>query len=318
MNFRPRLSLCAVLALVALAACTTDGPLEPVGQEREWVLIPEEMLMDLSSLDSSQLRAVDQMLNQVRDGARAPPGPQSGPAFINAWTPMETTVILYITVLWLYENSFLRDDQALAILYPIVWANVALQEGDDGLAIAGFENTIEWIEQRVEEELIPADIGQLMIDLAADAIIQLGGPNTTKTFCLTSEERSCVTAVLHSIRWDLPSRSTRLARDFSYTFLDGDPPGIEAFFTLKTTGCFKSDPTAECQLIGGGDSNWATVARQEPLLTANPNEGGVSLVPIDLLGLLVAFQWDGMAIRDIDGNLTASCSRSAGDPCWEP
>ena len=197
-------------------------------------------------------------------------------------------------------------------MLPIFYAYEGNLAGNADETIAGLEVVIEWFEQRSEEGLIPAAIAEFLIDCANSAISQLGGSNTSKTFCLTSAELSCVTAVLNSIRWELPILSTRLSHDFSYTFAGGDPATIEMSLFVATTGPFCAPPWTPPEA-----AIWTATVRAEPGQIANPNMGGSTLVPCIPFGIMRGVQWDGFEVRDSQGVLVGSCSKSAGDPCWE-
>lgn len=321
MNVRRRLSAVTAFALVALAACSPEGLVAPADQELDWGVVDYEQtlrdlnsMIDLSSVSSARMQ---QFIDQMRDADGGGEGPSRSPTV--GQPPLDIIVFLYAAAIWVYENGYFSDgeslrlDRLIVILKPIVYAYGGLLAGDDDQAIAGLETAIEWFEQRVEEGMVPAGIGQFLIDCALDAIEQLGGPNTTKTFCLTSAERSCVTGILNSIRWESPILATRLSHDFSYSFLDGAPAGIDMAFEVVTPSLMCAGPSPPAARV-----TLTSIVRLEPTQTANPNTGGSFLIPCDPFGIIIAFEWDGIVIRDTGGNVTASCSKSDDDPCWEP
>ena len=313
MRFRSWLPVAVVSSTVVAAACGTDAPTGPAGPDQ------------LSSAVDYQA-VIDQFASQYRTTVGDVPDVQGvvsgidkdgvgggGPVLAPGDPPLTNIYFLYGATMWLYQEGYLAADRALAILYPVVFSAERLQAGDDDLAISGLESAVAWIQQRTDQGLIPADIGAYLVASGNDAIGQLGGPNTTRTLCLSSDERSCVTGNLTSIFWNRPILATELWHDFSYSFLDGDPAEIEMTYNLYTTGFCAGGPPLGTP---GQDTRSVTV-RLDPDQTANPFNGTETLVHCDVDGIIRGFQWDGITVRDAGGNVTASCSLSAGDPCWE-
>src|SRR5690606_35980368 len=126
--------------------------------------------------------------------------------------------------------------RAVAILHPLYYAYEGLLAEDDDQAIAGLEATAEWYEQRSDEGLIPGVVLDFALDYVDQAVDDLGGSKTTRTFCLSDAEDACVTAVLKSIRWELAGLRTLFQHDFSYSFAGGDPDRIEVRYKYATGG----------------------------------------------------------------------------------
>jgi hypothetical protein len=235
-------------------------------------------------------------------------------------TPAEAAVILWNVTLVLYRNNFFADatgnpraDRAMAILHPVDYAQEGIAANDSDQGIAGFEATIEWYEQRNAEGLVPADVAQFLYDYANIGINKLGGSRTTRTLCLSSDERSCVTMRLSSVRWELLHLRTRLSYDVSYAFLDGDPAHIEARYRLVTGA---PNCVLNTNFVTTGDNLLTVVARLSPAIVANPLNGGSTTFPCVPTGLIRGFQWDGFTVRDESGTVTGSCGKVLGSPCW--
>ena len=330
-------------ALVALAACSSDSPVAPGitatpgGRAADDLLIARlAASAELSALASpAAQRTIAEAERMVRGeprggGGFGPQPPAARAVQAAAVPPVDPSLapgtivgLLFQVTILVYQHGFFADatgdlrlDRALAIIHPIHYAALGVGANDADQTIAGLEATIEWYEQRSAEGLVPNEIAQWLIDYANVAIDKLGGSNTTRTMCLSSAERSCVTADLKSVRWILSSLQTRLRHDFAYTFLDGEPAQIEVRFRLATGA-------PGCNILGApietsSDAIWTVIVRQEPTLTANPNTGGFTPFGCVAHGIIRGFQWDGLVVRDAEGAVLGSCGKSSGDPCFEP
>jgi hypothetical protein len=344
---RRRLSSFALPALVALAACSTDsivGPAPAVEAESAALagefdrtmarLAASPELSSLASPTAQQLVAEAASMIRGAAGGGGTAGlmgsaggwDRFGPQFVmppanpNA-TPGDVIHVLFSVTLLLYKGQYFADatgdprpDRPIAIIHPVHYAAEGIVSGDRDQIVAGLEAAIEWLEQRNSEGMIPGDITTWLIDYANIGIAKSGGSNTTVTMCLSSARRSCVTAALNSIRWDRQALKTRLAQTVSYTFLDGTPARVELRFRLATGA-------PNCVILGSpiatsSDTIWTTLVRLQPTLTANPVDRTTSFECLPH-GIIRGFRWDGFVVRDAGGAILASCSRSAGNPCFE-
>ena len=322
-------------ALVAFAACSSDSVVSPTpavepdasSLDYDEVLARVAASPELSALTSPATRVLvaegERMIRgEPRPGGGS--GPRLGPPPVDpSLSPSVIVSVLFEVTLLLYENRFFADatgdprpDRVIAIIHPIHFAAEGLGSGASDQVVAGLEATIEWYEQRNAEGMVPNDVTQWIIAYANVAIDQVGGPKATRTMCMSSTARSCLTAALTSIRWHVGPFETRLAHDFSYTFFDGVPARVEVRFRL-TTGA------PNCNLLGSpiataGDAIWTVLIRGEPELTANPNNGGFTPFGCIPHGVIRGLQWDGIVVRDADGAILGSCGKSSRNPCFEP
>lgn len=322
-------------ALVALAACSADSIVSPApavepespSASYDWTIARLATSPELSRLQwATPPHVFAEAERMIRGEPRvvSGSGPRLAPPPVNSdVSPGAVLSILFNVTILLYQNGFFADatgdlrlDRAVAIIHPIQYAVEGVISSDSDQTVAGLEATIEWYEQRNAEGLVPDDITQWIIDYANIGIDKSGGSNATMTMCLSSEQRSCVTATLASIRWDLASFQTRLTHDFSYTFLDGAPAQVAVRFRLATGA-------PDCNLLGSpiatsGDVIATALVRKEPGLTANPNNGGTTGFGCVPHGVIRGFRWDGIVVGDANGEILESCGKSSGNPCFEP
>ena len=71
-------------------------------------------------------------------------------------------------------------------------------------------------------------------------------------------------------------------------------------------------------IVTSGDQIRTVLVRQEPALTANPNDGGFTSFGCLQRGVIRGFRWDGFVVRDAGGAILGSCAKSSGNPCFEP
>jgi hypothetical protein len=320
------------LSALVLGGCSSgDSPAAPPSLEEaatgadyaqalQRLMSTSELSLRPSAVTAQLVREVERMVTAPAAAVRG--GPQLLPPIDPNATPSDVVGILWNVTGVLYQNGFfgdgtgdLRADRALAILQPVHYAWQSLGSGDTDAAIAGFEATVEWYEQRTAEGLVPAEVAQFLYTYANIGINALGGSNTSRTLCLDSSERSCVTATLQSIRWEVAILQTRLSHDFSYSFLDGNPPRIDVIYR-RATGALNCDLFAPFGTTG--NTLLPVTIRHEPAVIQNPNTGGSTLFGCVPVGLIRGFQWDGILVRNQNGNITAICSKSLANPCWEP
>ena len=129
-----------LLALIAFAvvACQDGTPVQPA--EDSFDLTIEGARIDLSIFDGSALGAIGGLIGVETAtggplrGLGDPPifAAPTTPGELPSVTPLETTVVLYVVTLWLFENGFLDAPSAVSALLPVVGAYSWLLVGDPG------------------------------------------------------------------------------------------------------------------------------------------------------------------------------------------
>ena len=166
-----RSAITRVLLLSAgFAACTSDQPVDPQDQAQEYVLTPEEDKMDLKSVDPAELDLEHLFGFDIKLKKPSEPSPS---ILDREWTPIQTTVILYRSIVWLYENDHVDYDNAVYLVLPVVFANIALQNADDELAVRNLELFVQRPQELVDEGILPAEAAEILMVLAEKAIEQL-------------------------------------------------------------------------------------------------------------------------------------------------
>jgi hypothetical protein len=150
-----RSAITRVLLLSAgFAACSSDQPVDPQDQAQEYVLTPEEDKMDLNSVDPKELDLAQLFGFEIKLKNPSEPRPS---ILDREWTPIQTTVILYRSIVWLYKHDHVDYDNAVYLVLPVVFANIALQNADDELAVRNLELSVQRPQELVDEGILPAD-----------------------------------------------------------------------------------------------------------------------------------------------------------------
>jgi len=166
-----RSAITRVLLLSAgFAACTSDQAVDPQDQAQEYVLTPEEAKMDLNSVDPKELDLAQLFGFEIKLKKPSEPNPS---ILDREWTPIQTTVILYRSIVWLYKHDHVDYDNAVYLVLPVVFANIALQNADDELAVRNLELFVQRPQELVDEGILPAEAAEILTVLAERAIEQL-------------------------------------------------------------------------------------------------------------------------------------------------
>ena len=180
-----------LLALIASAVvgCQGDTPIAPAQPEPEFDLTLKGARIDLSIFDRSALGAIGGLIGVET----ATGGPLRGlgdplilaapvaPGELPSVTPLETTVVLYVVTLWLFENGFLDAPSAVSMVAPVIHAHVWLKLGEGQNAVDSFNEFINVVQGLVADGLLDPVAGQWLIDCAQAAIDQL----VVESFCST-------------------------------------------------------------------------------------------------------------------------------------
>jgi len=126
--------------------------------------------MDLNSVDPTELDLEQLFGFDIKLKKPSEPIPS---ILDREWTPIQTTVILYRSIVWLYRNYHVDYDNAVYLVLPVVFANIALQNADDELAARTLELFVQRPRELVDEGILPAEAAAILTVLAERAIEQL-------------------------------------------------------------------------------------------------------------------------------------------------
>src|SRR5690606_32610036 len=153
-----------VLALLPLlASCRPDGPTGVEARAfRPAALAP-------GAIDTTRVpRAVVGDLEALLGLGRShPPRAEAGAApevsGSAAFTPLETTVVLYYLVEWLHQNGYLDATAALLAVARVIEAYAALAVGEEERAVTAFTAFAVTVGALVSNGSLPAGAGQALI-----------------------------------------------------------------------------------------------------------------------------------------------------------
>jgi glucose/arabinose dehydrogenase len=168
-----RLTLSALLVVTAVVSACQDAVTDVARPEtRRDALDPTPL--DTTIISRSALGDIASLVGATRPDA---PGgstglaPDAGTTAI--YPPLETTVVLYYVIEWLYQNGLLDAVATIEAVTPVVDAYVGLITDDIVRAVTGFATFVTTVTGHVNSGAVSPPIGQWLIDLAMAAIQQL-------------------------------------------------------------------------------------------------------------------------------------------------
>ena len=182
-----------LLALIAstVVGCQGDTPAAPSAPaapaQPEFDLTIEGAVIDLSIFDMSALGDIGRLMG-VESPAGGPLRGPGDPPILAApvepgeppsLAPLETTVLLYLATIWLFENGHLDAPSAVSALLPDIDALNWLVADNEPNAVDSFNEFINVVQGLVADGLLDPVAGQWLIDCAQGAIDQLSAAIST-------------------------------------------------------------------------------------------------------------------------------------------
>jgi hypothetical protein len=92
------------------------------------------------------------------------------------WTPIQETVILFWSIVYLRAVDVLTLDQAVSLVLPVISANVALRAEDNDMAILNFELFADRVKDLRDTGVLSDPVAEFLLGHAANALDQLTPP----------------------------------------------------------------------------------------------------------------------------------------------
>ena len=198
----------ALLIASAVVGCQGDTPAAPAQPEPQFDLTLDGARIDLSIFDQAALGDIGRLIGVetatggALRGLGDPPilAAPVAPGELPSVTPLETTVVLYVVTLWLFENGFLDAPSAVSASLPVVGAYSWLLVGEEQNAVDSFNEFIQVVQGLVDDGLLDPVAGQWLIDCAQAAIDQLFDCSAVAT--IPTGECEALVALYHSTDGD--------------------------------------------------------------------------------------------------------------------
>ena len=176
MKARPygRPGLLALLVTAVVVSACEDFAVTDVTRSETGLPTLDRTPIDTTIISRSAVGDIAPLLGIGKPDAPSAPSrvaPEAGAT--SAYSPLETTVVLYYVIIWLYQNGYITPAVAIAELTPVIDAYTALSAGNNQGAITAFVTFVLTVNGQVSAGAVMPQIGQALNDLAVAALAQL-------------------------------------------------------------------------------------------------------------------------------------------------